>query len=672
MGYRNDQWFRFANWGESGEAFPTNYKNDSGYYIPESLNNEFIYPRRAVRVGKPGSNGIPTSVPLKRGYVRSLLTGDGLPVRRCQFQFNPSAINQSVSQNTSILNFLQMDKYQYSQPIPGNVTFQFDLFFDRSMELNGKALSKLYDSANEATTEDPWRNLGPEKVGVLHDLSALYSIIGVGVSDYMESRVRESAQEYYNFSIDAAIDRNTTQLTSEDVTSDASTERQEYRDSVNELIGINKGNSAFLLPLPVRIVFSSLYIVEGLVQDFNVLFTKFTTEMVPMQCSVTVTFEAKYIGFAKKDTFFTDVLEDLESNPNRGSYDYNTVTDVVAENATEIINELGQVIVAVVDDGAKYKGISDGFPQENSNNTLLTRFIEPTLQDDGNPKDKYLKVLFPSAGNAISNLFQQQRNISIAVEAKATCYRFTQEFVDNSSKAQAALQSRRGSSGYRDLADSIEDYIADFSRGDSSKPFTTNFGYVNPSTGSSGPYWQNAVKLWELNLSDGNVISEDEDRQGVATASTTEEWLDMKDWACVSQKGLAAEDDRNTVSENYPERNQVIDIWAKNENVLNSDPGYNYKYLVEFICLIKVTIDDQTFYANPRATIQHILSEKNLGITSDISVGFGPNLYKTLTPDWSEVRSVNREVLDADVTPAPAPAPAEEEADTSNIPDGAV
>ncbi len=42
MGYRNDQWFRFANWGESGEAFPTNYKNDSGYYIPESLNKEFI------------------------------------------------------------------------------------------------------------------------------------------------------------------------------------------------------------------------------------------------------------------------------------------------------------------------------------------------------------------------------------------------------------------------------------------------------------------------------------------------------------------------------------------------------------------------------------------------------------------------------------------------------
>lgn len=656
MGYRNDQWFRFANWGESGEAFPTNYKNDSGYYIPESLNNEFIYPRRAVRVGKPGSNGIPTSVPLKRGYVRSLLTGDGLPVRRCQFQFNPSAINQSVSQNTSILNFLQMDKYQYSQPIPGNVTFQFDLFFDRSMELNGKALSKLYDSANEATTEDPWRNLGPEKVGVLHDLSALYSIIGVGVSEYMESRVRESAQEYYNFSIDAAIDRNTTQLTSEDVTSDAATERQEYRDSVNELIGINKGNSAFLLPLPVRIVFSSLYIVEGLVQDFNVLFTKFTTEMVPMQCSVTVTFEAKYIGFAKKDTFFTDVLEDLENNPNRGSYDYNTVTDVVAENSTEIINELGQVIVAVVDDGAKYKGISDGFPEENSDNTLLTRFIEPTLNDDGNPKDKYLKVLFPSAGNAISNLFQQQRNISISVEAKATCYRFTQEFVDNSSKAQGAFRGRTGGAL---LIDALDEYIDGINSG-SNQPFTTNFGYVNPSTGSSGPYWQNAVKLWELNLGDGNVISEDEDRQGVATASTTEEWLDMKDWACVSQKGLAAVDDRNTVSENYPERNQVIDIWAKNENVLNSDPGYNYKYVIEFLCLIKVTIDDQTFYANPRTTSQYIVSEKNLGITSEVSVGFGPNLYRTLRPDWSEVRSVNREVLDADVAPAPAPAEEEE------------
>jgi len=666
MGYRNDQWFRFANWGESGEAFPTNFKNDAGYYIPDALNQEFIYPRRAVRTGAPDANGIPTSVSLKRGYIRSLLTGDGLPVRRCQFQFNPSAINQSVSQNTSILNFLQMDKYQYSQPIPGNVTFQFDLFFDRSMEVNSKG---AYDLVAEATTEDPWRNLGPEKVGVLHDLSALYSIIGVGVSEYMETRVRESAQEYYNFSIDAAVDRNTTELTSEDVTSDAESEREKYRDSVNELIGINKGNSAFLLPLPVRIVFSSLYIVEGLVQDFNVLFTKFSTNMVPMQCSVTVTFEAKYIGFAKKDTFFTDVLEDLENNPNRGTYSYDNVTDVVAENANEIINELGQVIVAVADGGSKYKGIKDGFPEEQSDDTYLTKFIEPTLKDDGNPNDKYLKVLFPSAGNAISSLFQQQRNISISVEAKASCYRFTQEFVDNSSKASGALSGRtRGNAGAT-LVEALDDYIDSVRTGSSGLPFTTNFGYVNPDTGKRGPYWENAVKLWELNLSDGNVITEDDDRQGVATASTTEQWLDMKDWACVSAKGLAAIDDQNTVSEEYPERTQRIDVWAKNENVLASDT-YNYKYVIEFLCTLKVTIDDNTFYANPRTTSAYIVTSRNLGISSSVSTSFGPNLYKTMRPDWSEVRSVNREVIDGDAAAAPAPAPADE--DDTYVPEGAV
>lgn len=644
MGYRNDQWFRFNNVNESGESLLTNYKNDAGMYIPDALNQEFVYPRRAVRTGRPDANGIPTSELLKRGYVRSLLTGDGLPVRRCQFQFNPSAINQSVSQNTSILNFLQMDKYQYSQPIPGNVTFQFDLFFDRSMEVNR---TRTQQAVGEATTEDPWRNLGPERVGVLHDLSALYSIIGVGVSEYMETRVRESAQEYYNFSIDAAVDRNTRQLTSEDVTSDAESEREKYRDSVNELIGINKGNSAFLLPLPVRIVFSSLYIVEGLVQDFNVLFTKFSTSMVPMQCSVTVTFEAKYIGFAKKDTFFTDVLEDLENNPNRGSYAYDTVTDVVAENANEIINELGQVIVAVVDNDSKYKGISDGFPQEQASDTYLTNFIEPTLNDDGTPKDKYLKVLFPSAGNAISNLFQQQRNISISVEAKASCYRFTQEFVDNSSKASSALNARRGTAG-DDLIEALDDYISSVAQGSANLPFTTNFGYTDPDTGESGPYWQNAVKLWELSLSDGNIINEDDDRQGVATASTTEQWLDMKDWACVSAKGLAAIDDQNTVSAEYPDRDQRIDVWARQVDVLSSGT-YDYRYVVELSCTIKVTIDDHTFYANPRTVSSYIVSEKNLGIVSFNSVGFGPYLYKTLTPDWSEVRSVNREVIDGAV-----------------------
>ena len=124
MSYRTDQWFRFNDIA-TGESLSNIRRTESGYAVPGADNQDFIYPARAVRTVDNRGRHI-TNV-LKRGYIRSLLTGDGLPITKCQFQFNPSAINQSVTQNTSILNFLQIDPAQYSQPLPGNVTFQFGI-----------------------------------------------------------------------------------------------------------------------------------------------------------------------------------------------------------------------------------------------------------------------------------------------------------------------------------------------------------------------------------------------------------------------------------------------------------------------------------------------------------------------------------------------------------------
>ena len=67
----------------------------------------------------------------------------------------------------------------------------------------------------------------------------------------------------------------------------------------------NFGNSAFLVSLPVRIVFSSLFMVEGFITSTQVTFNKFNPHMVPTQCVVGVTMQALYIGFARKDTYLT-------------------------------------------------------------------------------------------------------------------------------------------------------------------------------------------------------------------------------------------------------------------------------------------------------------------------------------------------------------------------------
>lgn len=91
----------------------------------------------------------------------------------------------------------------------------------------------------------------------------------------------------------------------------------------------NFGNSAFLVSTPIRIVFSSLFMVEGYVTSTIVTFNKFNANMVPTQCSVGISMQALYIGFAKKDTFLTLTLKELqEEYDNAGNTDERTTKDL--------------------------------------------------------------------------------------------------------------------------------------------------------------------------------------------------------------------------------------------------------------------------------------------------------------------------------------------------------
>jgi hypothetical protein len=84
----------------------------------------------------------------------------------------------------------------------------------------------------------------------------------------------------------------------------------------------NYGNSAFLVSTPVRIVFSSLFMVEGYITATQVTFNKFNPNMVPTQCLVGVTMQALYIGFARDKTYLTQTLKDaLETEDTGGTID---------------------------------------------------------------------------------------------------------------------------------------------------------------------------------------------------------------------------------------------------------------------------------------------------------------------------------------------------------------
>lgn len=317
MGYVNDQFFGFGRQGNSGEDFVTSNAD----------NPKFVYPDRTIRVVDP--NGEMQNITLKRGYMRSLTTSVGstdVPMKKCQFQFNPQNLTQSVSQTPSMLDFLHQDPAQYAQPMVGNVNFSFDLFFDRSMEMNN-ALYRGPLSVDRPNELNPWEASDPSEVGVLRDLAALYSVIGQGMSKFQSDYIKTALAQSVTAESNAATTAGDTE---------ASGSAGTAISNIGNFVDNNMGNSAFLIPLPVRVVFSSLYIVEGLVTDSTVVYTKFNSSFVPMQAAVSITMEAKYIGFAKKDTFFTYALAQRDSQELQETTDFNASVATFSDLITKI------------------------------------------------------------------------------------------------------------------------------------------------------------------------------------------------------------------------------------------------------------------------------------------------------------------------------------------------
>jgi len=615
MSYRTDQWFRLNDIA-TGESLSNIRRTESGYAVPGADNQDFIYPSRAVRTVDKRGRHITTL--LKRGYIRSLLTGDGLPITKCQFQFNPSAINQSVTQNTSILNFLQIDPYQYSQPLPGNVTFQFELFFDRSMEVNN------YDRTATAITDDPWTKLGPEQVGVLHDLSSLYKIIGVGISEYMENRAFNAAQEYIGTAIDTLVDRKTTEITSDDAAGlDADKERAEYRQAATDFLAYNRGNTAFLLPLPVRVVFSSLYIVEGLVQDFNVLFTKFNTSMVPMQCSVTVTFEAKYIGFAKKDTFFTAVL-DL-AREEAGNKQYNQISDSYEGYLDAIIDDLTTVRMMVTEDDEKADK-----EQDYSGSTAITKFVSMDVPGSGDRNieslDKYVKLLFNDRGK-LYNLMTQGTSVSIAASGKVEAWRFTNDFRSANSRIfnsagpyqnilSAGVSANSGVPEYdrassvgKDITNALDNWISRSGDQATRLPDEVYQNLFPAQEGVGDRVFNTVTKLWEVQIGDANRGDE-----AVINASTSDEWLEMKTKFCYSNNQNFGNSDRNLDD----------GVNTPNESSMDYDEATVF-WAVRFTLQLVVNINGESA---TRETTAYIIRNQNGDFNVDTSLKF----------DWEALR----------------------------------
>lgn len=271
-----------------------------------------------------------------RGYIRRLneyysKMGDASDIknRRCNFQFQPESFERNVSGDAISTQFVfNQDPGQLTVPIPGQSTYTLKLMFNREAEVaSGKYLTNTTGGTADIKDFDPkfFANFDPFdmntannfltsdyqkswvcKIGILADILVLDSIIGQGIN-------RETITTLENI-----VARNAANKTDEkpvvdpkntdeqDKVADAATSNDYWAANKGNLaMNPNIGNTAFLIPTPVRIMLSNLFMIEGFVTNSSVNIHKFNNKFIPTQAVVSLSIQALYVGFAKKQTQLT-------------------------------------------------------------------------------------------------------------------------------------------------------------------------------------------------------------------------------------------------------------------------------------------------------------------------------------------------------------------------------
>lgn len=317
-----DKWTELKN---PNSAYTNTFESDRSQ---ATENQPFAFPLNS-RHNISNLNRSPKLQPLNskvvRGFMRSIVLGGDLAKSllkdpkatnknlRLNFQFNPEYIERRVQQSTGAVNPLLQNPATLTQPVPGTAQFNFTMLFNRETEV-AQYVEKENLLGKDVDLTDAFSD--PGRVGVLHDLSIFDRIIGQGISkDLIQILKRYTEQQ------NVALSNSTNEEIKKNALS-----AEELATSIGN-IGINVGNSAFLNPMPVRIVFSDLFMVEGLVVSSAVAFQKFSQNMIPTICQVNCEVYALYVGFAQKDAFLstnlatwaTDVADTTTDNEKKVS-----------------------------------------------------------------------------------------------------------------------------------------------------------------------------------------------------------------------------------------------------------------------------------------------------------------------------------------------------------------
>lgn len=269
---------------------------------------------------------------INRGYMRLISTAFGtdapasLGKRRLHFQFNPDTLSRNVAARNDVQLWMNQDPIQFTQPIPSDANFNFELIFNREQEVaSGKyrTNSSVVDGNNsfsaineDGTVNSVYDPSSVTQIGVLADLLVFDQLIGQGINAQLITALSNKAKkDLAAYNAQKKADAKSSGLLDPEDTDPVIPGQVETNESnISNTLNLGVGNSAFIVSQPIRIVFSSLYMVEGFITSTNVTFDKFNPAMVPVQCRIAVSMQAMYIGFAAKRTFLSTIYEDVRDN----------------------------------------------------------------------------------------------------------------------------------------------------------------------------------------------------------------------------------------------------------------------------------------------------------------------------------------------------------------------
>jgi len=228
------------------------------------------------------------------------------------FQFNPNQLTRSVAARTDTQLWINQSPTQLLQPGIGDMSFGWTMLFNREAEVRKRHsdIPTAQRSPNALESNDTpldalSQDAKAERLGVIADIMVLDQITG--------QRITQQAVEYSRDRYERLKKAGVVTAEEANVGTETLAELEDSLERIgldhSDLTSLNANNSAFLVPNPIRAVFSENFMVDGYVNSVTVSYQKFSPEMIPTVAIVDISMHAIYQGFARKNTTFTTLLE---------------------------------------------------------------------------------------------------------------------------------------------------------------------------------------------------------------------------------------------------------------------------------------------------------------------------------------------------------------------------